>query len=64
LKPSREKNLTPLSWNRLCDAEIIAPASQRMSTVRNARPGVGIGPTCSTSTPIEHSPEASASSSM
>jgi hypothetical protein len=48
----------------LCDAEIITPAWQRMSVVRKARPGVGIGPTWSTFTPIEQSPAASASSSM
>jgi hypothetical protein len=64
LKPSREKNLMPLSWYGLWLAEIMTPASQRMSAVRNAMPGVGIGPTWSTSTPIEQIPAASASSNM
>ena len=40
------------------------PASQRMSTVRNAIAGVGIGPTWITSAPIEQMPAASASSNM
>jgi hypothetical protein len=39
----------------------IGPQAAR---VRNAMPGVGIGPTSSTSTPIEHSPDASAVSIM
>ena len=64
LKPSLEKNLMPLSWNGLCEAEITAPASARRLRVRNAMPGVGIGPTSSTSTPIEQMPEAIAVSSM
>ena len=64
LKPSCAKNLMPLSWYGLWLAEIITPASQRMSTVRNAMPGVGIGPTWITSTPIEQMPAASASSNM
>ena len=54
----------PLSVKGLWLAEIITPASQRMSAVKNAMPGVGIGPTCSTSTPIEQIPATSAFSNM
>ncbi len=63
-QPSCEKNLIPLSWYGLWLAEIITPASQRMSAVRNAMPGVGIGPTWSTSTPIEQIPATRAFSNM
>ena len=54
----------PLSWYGLWLAEIITPAWQRMSVVRKARPGVGIGPTWMTFTPIELIPAARASSNM
>jgi hypothetical protein len=64
LKPSWPKNLIPLSWYGLWLAEIMTPALQRMSTVRNAIAGVGIGPTMITSAPIEQMPAASASSNM
>ena len=45
-------------------AVIMTPAWQRMSTVRKAIAGVGIGPTWITSTPIDAMPDASASSNM
>ena len=64
LKPLAAKNLMPLSWKGLCEAEMTTPASARRLRVRNAMPGVGIGPTSSTSTPIEQMPEAMAVSSM
>ena len=60
LKPSRQKNLMPLSWYGLCEAEITAPASQRIDVVRFATAGVGKGPTSSTSTPMDMMPDASA----
>ena len=40
------------------------PASARMLHVMNAMPGVGSGPTSSTSTPIEQIPEVMAFSIM
>ncbi len=64
LKPSRPKNLMPLSSYGLCDAEITAPASARIELVRLAMAGVGSGPISATSTPIDMMPEASACSSM
>ena len=64
LKPSRQKNLMPLSWYGLWEAEITAPASARIEVVMLAMPGVGSGPTSATSTPIEVMPAASACSSM
>ena len=54
----------PLSWNGLWEAEMTTPASARSVRVRNAIPGVGSGPTSSTSTPIEQMPDAIAVSSM
>ena len=64
LNPVGLKNLMPLSWKALCDAEMTTPASARSVRVRNAMPGVGSGPTRSTSTPMEQMPEAMAVSSM
>ena len=46
------------------EAEMTTPASARRLRVRNAMPGVGSGPTSSTSTPIEQMPDAIAVSSM
>ena len=54
----------PLSSYGLCDAEITTPASALRLRVRNAIPGVGTGPTSSTSMPMEQSPEVSALSIM
>ena len=48
----------------LADAAVAAAASARIEVVMLAMPGVGSGPTSSTSTPIEVMPEASACSSM
>jgi len=62
--PSPEKNLIPLSSKGLCEAEIITPAERRSALVRNATPGVGIGPTRSVSTPAAERPASSADSSM
>ena len=64
LKPSRPKNLIPLSGYGLWDAEITTPASARIEWVRNAIPGVGIGPTSRTSPPIAQIPADSAVSNM
>ena len=64
LKPSRPKNLIPLSWYGLWEAEMTTPASARIEWVRNAIPGVGIGPTSRTSPPIAQIPAASAVSNM
>src|SRR5579875_418145 len=64
LKPWSLKNLMPLSWKGLCEAEITTPASARIVRVRYAMPGVGRGPTNSTSAPTEQIPEASAVSSI
>ncbi len=64
LEAGLAKNLMPLSWNGLCDAEITTPASARSERVRKAMPGVGSGPTSSTSTPIEQMPDVIAVSSM
>ena len=54
----------PLSWYGLWLAEITAPASARMETVKLEMAGVGSGPQMSTSTPMLQIPEASAVSSM
>ncbi len=62
--PSAEKNLMPLSSNGLCEAETMMPADRRSARVRNATPGVGIGPTSIVSTPAADSPDSSAASSM
>ena len=64
LKPSREKNLMPLSWYGLWLALMTTPASARIDSVRNAMAGVGSGPRSITSTPIEQMPDAIACSSM
>jgi hypothetical protein len=64
LKPSREKNLMPLSSNGLWEAEMTTPASARRDRVIKAIPGVGSGPTSSTSPPMEQMPEVRALSSM
>ncbi len=64
LKPSREKSLIPLSWYGLWEADITTPASARIDRVMKAMPGVLIGPTSSTSTPIEQIPAVRADSSM
>ncbi len=64
LKPSREKNLMPLSWYGLWLALMTTPASARIEWVMKAMPGVGSGPHSSTSTPMEQMPEAMACSSM
>ena len=64
LKPSCEKNLIPLSWYGLWEAEIITPASALRLRVKNATPGEGIGPTSNTSTPMEQIPEINADSSI
>ncbi len=64
LKPSGPKNLMPLSWNGLCEAEIITPRSARIDRVRNPTAGVGTGPTRNTSMPTEVNPAVSAFSSM
>ena len=64
LKPAWLKNLMPLSGNGLCEAEMTTPASARSVRVRKAIPGVGMGPTSSTSTPIEQMPDDMAVSSM
>jgi hypothetical protein len=62
--PSAEKNLMPLSSKWLCEAEIITPAERRSARVRNATPGVGIGPTRYVSTPAAENPDSMAASSM
>ena len=64
LNPSGPKNLMPLSWNGLCEAEIITPRSARIERVRNPTAGVGTGPTRKTSMPTEVKPEVIALSSM
>jgi hypothetical protein len=64
LKPSRAKNLMPLSWYGLWLALITTPASARIDSVMKAIPGVGSGPVSITSTPMEQMPEAIACSSM
>ncbi len=64
LKPSREKNLIPLSWYGLWLALITTPASARIDWVMKAMAGVGSGPLSITSTPMELMPEAMACSSM
>ena len=64
LKPSRPKNLMPLSWYGLWLALITTPASARIDSVMKAMPGVGSGPMSITSTPMEQMPEAMACSSM
>ena len=64
LKPSRPKNLIPLSGYGLWEAEMTTPASARIEWVRNAIPGVGIGPTSRTSPPIAQIPADSAVSNM
>ncbi len=56
--------MMPLSWNGLWDAEMTTPASARMEEVILAIPGVGSGPTRSTSTPMEQMPAARAFSIM
>src|SRR6266702_2240958 len=63
LKPSREKNLMPVSWYGLWLALMTTPASARIDSVMKAMPGVGRGPHSITSTPIEQMPEAMACSS-
>ena len=64
LKPSGPKNLMPLSWNGLCDAEIITPRSARIERASIPTAGVGTGPTRNTSMPTEVKPAVSAVSSM
>jgi len=54
----------PLSSNGLWEAEMTTPASARRLLVRNAMAGVGIGPTSSTSTPMEQIPAVRALSIM
>ena len=60
LKPSGPNSLMPLSSNRLCEAEIITPRSQRIERVSIATAGVGAGPSSSTSMPTEVKPATSA----
>ena len=62
--PCAEKNLMPLSWCGLCEAEMTMPPSARIEWVRCATAGVGIGPISCTSTPAATSPASSAASNM
>ena len=64
LRPPGPKILMPLSGIALCDAEMTMPRSAPRSAVRNATAGVGRTPSCSTSTPAEASPAATAASSI
>ena len=64
LKPSGPKNLMPLSWNGLCEAEIITPRSARIERASMPTAGVGTGPTRKTFMPTEVKPAVSAFSSM
>jgi len=48
----------------LCEALMTTPASARIDQVMNAMPGVGSGPTSSTSAPADTIPACSALSSM
>ena len=64
LNPSGPKNLMPLSWNGLCEAEIITPRSARIERVRKPTAGVGTGPTRNTFIPTEVKPDVSAVSIM
>ena len=54
----------PLSWNALCEAEIITPRSARSERVSIATAGVGNGPNWNTSMPTEVKPATSALSIM
>jgi hypothetical protein len=54
----------PLSWNPLCEAEIITPRSALNVRVSIATAGVGRGPNWNTSMPTEVKPETSADSIM
>ncbi len=64
LYPSGPKSLMPLSSKGLCEAEITTPRSARIERVSMATAGVGIGPTRTTSIPMEMNPAVSAGSSM
>jgi hypothetical protein len=54
----------PLSWNGLCEAEIITPRSALSERVSIAIAGVGSGPSNTTSMPMATKPAVSAGSSM
>src|ERR1700687_6089517 len=64
LKPMDAKNLMPLSWKGLWDAEITTPASACKRCVSAATAGVGTTPASKASPPIEQIPATSAASIM
>src|SRR4051794_14981491 len=62
--PSRPKNLMPLSWYGLCDAETTAARSSPSRRASTAAPGVGSTPANTASPPAAVIPAASAASNI
>src|SRR4051812_5918320 len=64
LVPSRPKNLMPLSWYGLCDAETTAARSKPRRRASTAAPGVGSTPPNTASPPAAVMPAARAASNI